>query len=85
MDQVTVFINLGAVGVILYLFITDKLQTKATLDREIKRADTATEAAQENAAALKENASAILAISTEVKNLRDEVRALRRGLNEGNA
>ena len=53
-ETIKTFINLGAIGIVLFLIINGTLVPRAYYDREVKRGDTATTAAESNAAALKD-------------------------------
>lgn len=70
-------INLGIGGVFLLLFVRGDINPKSVTEREIRRADAATEAASENASALKEVSGALTILTTELKSVKDEVSILR--------
>jgi len=64
-ETIKALINLGSLGVILYLIINGTLVPRTYYDREVKRGDAATTAAQSNADALK-------VLTDEVKKARAE-------------
>jgi hypothetical protein len=77
---ITPLIDLGPIGVIFILVITGFLIPKPFYEREVARADSATDAAQKNAEALKTVTDANVSLKEDVKGLREDVRGLRADL-----
>lgn len=72
-EAIKILLTYGPGGVIAALLILGVLIPKSFFDREVKRGDTATQAASENAKALREVSSALTINNDAIKEVGNQV------------
>lgn len=72
---ISALLDLGPLGIMLVLIVTGYLVPKPYYERELARADKATDAAEKNADALKSMTETTKTLTEEVKAVRADLRA----------